>query len=139
MQSQKELQTALHWFCKQVCVPVSLVVDGHLSQASPTVRQLCDQVDTTLQVLETGNPWENRAELYIGLLKEAVRRDTRQSNLPMSLWCYCIERRSNIHNAITRPLFQAQGRSPHVCTFGVQGDISNICNFGWYEWVYYRD
>ena len=42
MKSQKEFQTALHWLCKQVGVPVSLVVDVHLSQASPTVRRLCD-------------------------------------------------------------------------------------------------
>ena len=85
MQPQKEFQTALHWFCKKVGVPVSLDADGHLSQASPTVRRLYYKVGTTLLVLETGTPWENRAELYIGLLKEAVRRDIRQSNSPMSL------------------------------------------------------
>ena len=65
MKSQKEFQTALHWFCNQVGVPVSLVVDGHLSQASPTVRRFCDQVGTTLRVLDKGNPWANRSELYI--------------------------------------------------------------------------
>ena len=26
----------------------------------------------------------------------------------------------------------------HEATFGEQGDISNICNFVWYQWVYYR-
>ena len=26
-----------------------------------------------------------------------------------------------------------------LATFGSEGDISNICNFGWYKWVYYRD
>ena len=113
MQSQKEFQTALHWFCKQVGVPVSIVVDGHLSQASPTVRLFCDQVGTTLRVLDTVTPWANRAELYIGLLKEAVRRDMRQSNSPMTLWCYCIERIEKIQNAIPRPLFKGQCRSPH--------------------------
>ena len=25
----------------------------------------------------------------------------------------------------------------HEVTYGKQGDISNICNFGWYQWVYY--
>ena len=89
--------------------------------------------------METETPWANRAELYIGLIKEAASRDMRQSNSPMNLWCYCIERRAKIHNEIPRPLFQAQGRSSHVCTFGVQGDISDICNFGWHEWVYYCD
>ena len=28
--------------------------------------------------------------------------------------------------------------TPHEATFGEHGDIYNICNFGWYRWVYYR-
>ena len=43
------------------------------------------------------------------------------------------------NNAVPRPLFQNNGLSPYSATFGTQGDISNICNFGYYEWVYYRD
>ena len=57
----------------------------------------------------------------------------------MFLWDYAIERRARIHNAVPRPLFQNNGLSPYSATFGTQGDISNICNFGYYEWVYYRD
>ena len=44
MKSQEEFQMALHWFCKEVGVPVSLVVDAHRSQTSHEVRQFCDQV-----------------------------------------------------------------------------------------------
>ena len=139
MKSQEEFQTALHWFCKQVGVPSSLVADGHRSQTSSSVKRFCHQVGTTLRVLERGSPWANRAELYIGLLKEAVRKDMRESHSPMVLWDYAIERRARIHNAVPRPLFQNNGLSPHAATFGSQGDISSICNFGWYEWIYYRD
>ena len=63
----------------------------------------------------------------------------RESNSPMILWNYAIERRSLVHNAVPRPFFQAQGITPHECTFGNKSDISNICNFGWCEWVCYRD
>ena len=63
----------------------------------------------------------------------------RQSNSPMVLWDYAIERRALIHNVVPRPLFQNSGLTPHESTFGVQGDISKLCNFGWYEWIYYRD
>ena len=139
MKSQEEFQTALHWFCKQIGVPISLIVDAHKAQTSNKVKRFCDQVGTTLRILEKGTPWANRAELYIGLLKEAVRKDMRASNSPMVLWDYAIERRALIHNAVPRPLFQNNGLTPHAATFGVEGDISNICNFGWYEWVYYRD
>ena len=139
MKSQEEYPTALHCFCKQVGVPVSLVVDAHSAQTSNKVRRFCNQVGTTLRVLERGTPWANRAELYIGLLKEAVRKDMHASHSPMVLWDYAIERRAAIHNLIPRPLFQNNGLTPHSATFGSQGDISNLCNFGWYEWVYYRD
>ena len=139
MKTQEEFQTALHWFCKQIGVPISLIVDAHKAQTSSKVKRFCDQIGTTLRILEKGTPWANRAELYIGLLKEAVRKDMRASNSPMVLWDYAIERRALIHNAVPRPLFQNNGLTPHAATFGSEGDISNICNFGWYEWVYYRD
>ena len=38
-----------------------------------------------------------------------------------------------------KDLFQLQGQTPHFATFGEEGDISNICQFGWYEWVYFRE
>ena len=57
----------------------------------------------------------------------------------MALWDYAIERRAVIHNVIPRPLYQNNGLTPYAATFGESGDISNICSFGFYEWVYYRD
>ena len=30
-----------------------------------------------------------------------------------------------------------QGQTPHFTTFGEEGDISNICQFGCYEWVHF--
>ena len=38
-----------------------------------------------------------------------------------------------------KDVFQLQGQTPHFATFGEEGDISNICQFGWYEWVYFRE
>jgi hypothetical protein len=87
-------------------------------------------------VLEEGTPWADRAKL-IGLLKESVRKDLRMSNAPMMLWDYSLEQRAKIRNTLPCPLFQNNGATPHEATFREQGDISNICNFSWYQWVYY--
>ena len=57
----------------------------------------------------------------------------------MALCDYAIERRAMIHNVILRPLFQNNCLTPYAVTYGKSGDISNICTFGYYEWVYYRD
>jgi hypothetical protein len=139
MKSQSEFQDALHWFCKQVGVPVTMVMDGHMSMSkNSNVKRFSHQVGMTIRVLERNTPWANRAELYIGLLKEAVRKDLRSTNAPMVLWDYALERRALIHNLVPRQLFQNE-RPPHEATFGEQADISKLCDFGFYEFVYYRD
>ena len=80
--------------------------------------------------------WANRAELYVGLFKEAVMKDMLQENPPLFIWDYCAERRAAITNMTVKYLFQLQVKTPHFATFGKEGDISSICQFGWYEWVY---
>ena len=56
MKSQAEFPTVLHWFCKHIGVPTTLVVDGHKAQTSGEVKRFCDQVGTTLRILEIGTP-----------------------------------------------------------------------------------
>ena len=62
-----------------------------------------------------------------------------ESNSPMFLWYYTTDYFALIHAAVPHPLFQAQDKTPHECTFGNQSEISNIFNFGWHEWVNYRN
>ena len=57
----------------------------------------------------------------------------------MRLWDYCAERRDKIHNITPRNLFQLNGDIPKVATHGAKGDISNICQFGWYDWCYFQE
>ena len=54
-------------------------------------------------------------------------------------WDDCVERRAAIPNMTAKKLFQLQGHNSHMSTFREQGDIFNIFQFGWYEWVYARD
>ena len=51
----------------------------------------------------------------------------------MKLCDYCAEHHALIHNGTTRELFQLNGNTPTVATFGEQDDISNICQFDWYQ------
>lgn len=72
-------------------------------------------------------------------MKEGTRKDMRETHSPLVLWDYCIERRALIINATPKNLFQLRGTNAHTATLGEEFDISNICQFGWYEFVYYRD
>ena len=139
MKSKGEFYDALHMFCKEIGVPTSLVVDPSGEQTSKKVKKFCNQVGTTLRILEESTQWANRAELYIGLFKEAIRKDLAEANSPLKFWDYCAERRAKIHNLTPKDLFQLNGQTPIAATFGMQGDISNICQFGWYDWCYFRE
>ena len=139
MKSKSEFIDSLRMFAKEVGVPYALVVDPAGEQTSSKVKLFCQQIGTTLRMLEEGTQWANRAELYIGLFKEGIRKDMRTANSPLVLWDYCAERKARIHNLTARGLFQLEGQNPYTATFGEEGDISNVCTFGWYEWCYFRN
>ena len=107
MKSQHEFETALHCFCKEVGVPVDLIVDGFSAQKKLFIKRFCDQVGTKLKTLERATLCANRAELYVGLFKEAVRKDMRECNSPLVLCDYAKERRTLTHNAVPLTIFQA--------------------------------
>ena len=102
-----------------------------MDQNNNKTNKFCHQVGNTFRILEAGTPWANFTEPYIDLFKEAAYGGLLMTNAPMVLWDYCMERRDRMHNAVLRPLFQNQEITPHESTFGGQGYISNMCNFGW--------
>ena len=77
-------------------------------QTLKEVKRFCHQIGSTLQILEEGTQHTNRAEFYIGLLKESVRKDIRDLNCPLVLWEYCDDRRSQIHNITAWNVFQLE-------------------------------
>ena len=62
-----------------------------------------------------------------------------ETNSPLCFWDYCVERRARINNLTAKNAFKLHGSTPHTVTTGDEGDISNLCQYGWYEWCYFRD
>ena len=86
MRSQTWFNDALHWFCKETGVPHTLIMDGHAAESNLSTSRLCQKVGTTINILEVGTHWANRAELYIGLFKASVIKELIKSDAPMVLW-----------------------------------------------------
>ena len=70
-------------------------------------------------------------------MKEALRKDILLTGSTLVLWDFAAERHAAILSLAARDLFQLQGSNPYTASFGEEGDISNLCQFGWYEWVYF--
>ena len=90
MKLQRDYPAALRQFTKDVRAPEILVCDPHPSQNSFEVKDFCKNIGTTLKLLEQGTKWANRAELYVVLVKEAVRKDIRLSHSPLVLWDFAL-------------------------------------------------
>ena len=88
--------------------------------------------------LEKGTPAANRAERYVKMTKDETKTDMIESDCPMVFWDYCVERRAKIINSVSRMNPHLQGQVPESKMTGRPHDISNLCEYQWYEWVKYR-
>ena len=139
MRSKSEVLQALKQFAKEIGAPEAIICDMAGEQTSRDLRKFCNDIGTTLKLLEEGTPWANKAELYIGLIKEAVRKDMKDSNCPLAFWDYCVERRARINNLTAKDIFKLHGTNAHTTLTGEEGDISNLCQYKWYDWCYFRE
>ena len=131
MKRKSKVSQAIKQFANEIGVPTSIIADMAGEQIPQEVRKFCNNIGTTLRALEEGTPWSNKAELYVGLLKEAVRKDIHESDSLMSLWDDCMERRARINNLMAKDNFKLHGATPHNATLAEEGDISSLCQFGW--------
>jgi hypothetical protein len=126
-------------FAKEIGAPDAIICDMAGEQTSHALKRFCQEIGTTMRVLEEGIPWSNKAELYIGLIKEAVRKDMKDSDCPLAFWDYCVERRARINNLTAKDLFTLHGTNAHTALLGEDGDISTLCQYQWYDWCYFRE
>ena len=129
---------AVKRYFKEVGIPMHLICDRAKEQVRGDARILCNEVGCHVRELEKGTSAANRAERAIKTLKDGAKNDLFRSNAPLVLWCYCIERRADIINCTIRSNYMLQGQIPHSMMTGQPTDISNICEYAWYEWVIYR-
>ena len=59
MKSKREFSLALKQFCKDVGVPMNLVVDPSGEQTNKNVKYFCHQIGAKLRILEESTQWTN--------------------------------------------------------------------------------
>jgi hypothetical protein len=129
MKSKADVLQAVKQFVKEIGAPDAIICDMAGEQTSHDLKRVFQEIGTTLRVLEEGTPWANKAELYIGLIKEAVRKDMKDSDCPLAFWDYCVEWRARINNLTAKDFFTLHGTKAHTELFGEDGDISNLCQY----------
>ena len=116
-----------------------MICDGAPEQVSGEAARLCQLTYCTIQQLERGTPWSNRAEGHVGSVKSEILLDLKESNCPMVLWCYAAERKGKILASTSRNIYSLGGQVTATVLTGQQTDISVLAETSWYELVYYQD
>ena len=58
---------------------------------------------------------------------------------PKCLWDHCIELQAYIRSCTSNGIYMTAGQTPETIMSGSTADISNICEFAWFDWVMFRD
>lgn len=138
MRKRADMSLATKRLFKEIGVPTELICDRAREQYSGDNLKLCEQSGCTIKELEKGTPQADRAERYIQMAKNETKDDMGSEDSPLVFWCYTLERRGKIINAVPRNNYLLQGQCPMSKMTGQPYDISPFCEFSWYEWIKYR-
>ena len=72
MKFRSELPLVLKSVFKEDGVPEKMICDGAPEQVSGEAARLCQLADCTIQQLERGTPWPNRAEGHVGIVNSEI-------------------------------------------------------------------
>jgi hypothetical protein len=102
-------------------------------------RQKCRRAGCYSKVTEPYSPWMNRAEGTIRELKRATRQAMVKSGFPKCLWDYCLELQSKTRSNVAHDLTTLNGHTPETLMTGDTADISSLCEYQWFEWIWHKD
>ncbi len=120
-------------------VPPTMVLDGLKEQTKDDFMRKLREADCHARQTEPYSPWQQAAEGCIRKLKRGVSHKMIKTGSPRVLWDHCIELEALIRLLTSRNVYMTNGKVPETIMTGSTADISHICEFGWYDWVMFRD
>ena len=72
-------------------------------------------------------------------LKKGAGRKMIKANSPKKLWDDCIELEMEIRSCTANNVIEFKGEVPRTVMNGETANITHLCEFGWYDRVYFRD
>jgi hypothetical protein len=95
------------------------------------------KAQSAIRPVEAHTPNANLAEDGIRELKRMYRRAMIRTNSPRCLWDLCLVYHAYVRSHSCLAVWQLEGETPQTVLTGDTADISHICEFGWYDWVWY--
>jgi hypothetical protein len=120
-------------------VPPTMVFDGLKEQCQGDFKRKLCKADCHARLTEPYSPWQQVAEDCIRELKWGVSHKMIKTGSPRVLWDHCIVLEALIRSSTSNNIYMTNGKGPETIMTGSTTIISHICEFGWYDWVMFRD
>ena len=137
MPSKKNAHESLDVFFKRVGIPAVMIPDNAKELTQGEFKRKCQRAQCPIHPIEAYTPNANIAEDAIRELKRHYRRIMIETGAPEVLWDYCIEWCAHVRSHTALNLTDLDGQVPATKMTGDTSDISFICEFGFYDWVWF--
>ena len=139
LRAKSEAHESLSLLFKRDGVPPEMIMDGSKEQTQGIFKRKLREADCHQRQIEPYSPWMNAAEACIRELKRGSTRKMIRTGSPKCLWDDSLELESAIRSNTCLDQFALEGMTPEEKLKGCTSDISNLCEFEWYDWVMFKD
>ena len=132
---------ALKLFLKEYGAPDTMVTDGSREQTSKGTmwQSTLRKNGVTGVVTNAHRPNQNPVETVIQELQKKWYRAMFRTNCPRALWNYGLPHFAKLMQLTASNAAGLEGKTPLGKLTGETPDISQFLDFGWYDWVWFKE
>ena len=139
IEKKSDAHKTLDSLFRSVGVPRVIIPDNAPDLAEGEFRRKATKCGSHIHPIEAYTPNANIAEDGIRELKRAYRRVMRAKKVPACLWDLCLQHTALVRQHTVSSIRELYGETPHTRLTGDTGDISFLCEFGYYDYVWFSD
>ena len=135
MKKKSEAANTVNLLFHRNGVPTKMIMDGSKEQTKGRFCKKFLEASVHCKQTEPYSSWQNAAEGGIWELKKASGRKMVWAGAPKAMWDDAIEYEAYIQSNTAWDIFMLQGETPETVMSGETSHISQLCEFGFYEWI----
>ena len=139
MKLKSDAPDALHKFVHDVGVPHELLTDNAPELIHGEWKKRCRKYQIYQKFTEPHSPWQNPAELTIGIMKRSVKRLMMKTNTPVRLWDFCWKYLAELSCLTAVNNVYLEGGTPYQKVHGYTPNIAEFLIHKWFDWVWFHD
>ena len=138
---KSDCNDALKQFIREYGAPDSMITDGSKEQALKGSKfQATLRKNNVIGIVtQTYRPNQNPCETVIRELRKRWYRGIFRTNCPRALWNYGLPHFAKLMQVTASNAAGLNGKTPLGDLTGETPDISQYLDFGWYDWVWFKE